>query len=357
MQSFLSRTVLLLMVFILGAILPAQEAVRFSVPEQVKNSLDGLKKTRTANGVFQIKFQNAYFWALENSVYVNITITADLDRDAAGMKEQIKKQYDERVAAEMKKLEEVNRKIKKEEDKKKWEPPALTYPEYFHDLYLRVLQNGQVLQEYRSHVPCDAEAAVYYSFGTVLDPGDYEVLLDINRTDNSLDGTLLFPLQVPALRLSDITRPAAELSISTPVFYAQVTQLLQPEIRFSVVKNKYQIGPAMQDFFPWGARPFRSKDSPTLAFFILGAAMGQGAEPWNIEAVLEIRRGKETEAKFEALKLSNPFFFQPIELVKMNKNANTPLPAGEYILDIKLKDNNQGGKAKGSVEIPFTISE
>ena len=31
--------------------------------------------------------KNAYFWALEKSVYVNVLFTAELDSDAAGMKE------------------------------------------------------------------------------------------------------------------------------------------------------------------------------------------------------------------------------------------------------------------------------
>ena len=357
MHKIMSRAGLSLAVFILAVSLPAQEAGKVSIPEQVKNSLDGLQKTRTANGVFQIKYQNAYFWALEKSVYVNVMFTAGLDNDAEGLRAQIKKTYDERIAAEAKQVEEANKKIKKEADRKKYEPPALAYPEYFHDLYMRVLKGGQVIQEYRSHMPYDGEATANYSFGTILEPGDYEVLLDINRTDNTLDGTQLFPLQVPALRFIDITTPQAELKISAPVFYSEVKQLLQPEARFTVVKNKYEIGPARQDFYPWGDRPFRAKDIPTLAFFVLGAAMTQGNEPWNIAASLEIRRGKETAAKFEALKLTNPYFFQPIEFVKRGKDASTPLPAGEYVLAIQLTDKNQGDKAKGTFEIPIKIIE
>ena len=260
-------------------------------------------------------------------MYVNVLFSAGLDSDAAGMKDLIKKQYDERVAAEMKKLEAVNKKIRKEEDKKKWEPPALAYPKQFP----RPLHAGA--EERPGHPgiplagsPCDSEAEAYYSFGTVLEPGDYEVLLDIDRSDNTLDGTLLFPLQVPALRLSDITAPSKELKISAPVFYAEVKQLLQPEARFTVVKNKYENGPAMLDFFPWGDKPFRSSDKPTLAFFVLGAVAVQSAEPWNISAVLEFRSGKERVAKFEELKLTNPYFYQPIEFVRKDNGKNSPAP-------------------------------
>jgi hypothetical protein len=352
MRKLISRASGLLVILMLGLSLPAQEAGKIAIPENVKNSLDGLLKTRNANGVFNLKFQSAYFWALEKSVYVSVLFTAGLDNDAAAMKDLIKKQYDEKVAAEMKKLDAINKKIKKEEDKKKWQPPALEYPKNFHILYMRVLKGGQVIQEYRSQVPLDNEATAYYSFGTILEPGEYEVLLDVSRSDNTLDGTLIFPLHVPALRLIDITTPSKELKISAPVFYGEVKQLLQPEARFTVVKNKYENGPAMLDFFPWGDRPFKSSDKPTLTFFIQGAV-----EPWNISAVLEIRSGKERVAKFEELKLSNPYFYQPIEFVKKDKDKNSPLPAGDYVLTVEMKDNNQAGQVAGKFDIPFKIIE
>ena len=321
----------------------------------MKNSLDGLLKTRTANGVFNIQYKNSYFWALEKAVYVNLLFGADLDNDVTEMKSQLKKKYDEKVAAEMKKLEEINKKIKKEEDKKKWEPPALTYPETFHNLYMRVMQGSAVVQEYRARVPFDSEATAYYSFGTILAPGEYDVLLNINRIDNSQDGTQIVKLLVPELTLLDITKPRKDLQISAPVFYGEVKQLLQPETRFTVVKNKYENGPAQLDFFPNAGNSFKNGDKPILTFFILGAVAGQGAEPWNLSASIEIRSGKERLAKFAELKLANPYFYQPIEFVKKDKEKISPLPAGDYTLAIELKDNNQSGQAKGIFEIAFKI--
>jgi hypothetical protein len=357
MRKFVARAFWLPVLFILGLALSAQEAVKNPIPESVKNSLDGLQKTRTANGVFNIQYKNTYFWSLEKSVYVNLVFGADLDSDVTDLKSQLKKQYDEKVAVEMKKLEEVNKKIKKEEDKKKWEPPALTYPESFHNLYMRVLQGGQIIQEYRSRIPVDGEAAAYYSFGTILAPGEYDLLWNINRVDSTLDGTQIIKLTVPELTLMDITKPRKDLQISAPVFYAKVEQLLQPETRFTVVKNKFENGPAQLAFFPCASNTFKNSDKPTLTFFILGAVAVQSAEPWNIAANIEIRSGKERAAKFEELKLGNPYFYQPIEFIKKDKDKSSPLPAGEYMLAVELKDNNQGGKAKGVFEIAFKIVE
>lgn len=353
MHKIVLRAGGLLVGLILGLSISAQEAGKVSIPESVKNSLDGLQKTKTANGVFNIKYQNAYFWALEKAVYVNVLFRADLDSDATELKNQLKKQYDEKVAVEMKKLAAINKKIRKEEDKKKWEPPALTYPETFHNLYMRVIKGGLIVQEYRSKVPVDSEAAVYYSFGTILAPGEYDVLLNISRFDHSRDGTQIIKLQVPELTLADITKPRKDLQISTPVFYVlPCAQLLQPETRFTVVKNKYENGPAQLDFFPCASDTFKNSDKPILTFFILGAA-----EPWNISANIEIRSGRERVAKFAELKLNTPYFYQPIEFVKKDQDKTSPLPAGDYMLAVELKDNNQGGQAKGVFEIAFKIVE
>lgn len=357
MRKFMSRAGWMLVLFILGLSLSAQEAVKSSIPETVKNSLDGLQKTRTANGVFNVQYKNAYFWALEKSVYVNLIFGADLDSDVAELKSLLKIKYDEKIAAEIKKTEDANKKIRKEEDKKKYEPAALVVPETFHDLYMRVLKDGVIIQEYRSHIPVDGEAAAYYSFGTILAPGEYDVLLNINRVDNSKDGTQIIKLRVPELTLLDITKPRTDIQISTPVFYKEVKQLLQPETRFTVVKNKYENGPAQLDFFPYTSLTFKNSDKPTLTFFILGAVTAQSAEPWNISAGIEIRSGKERVAKFEELKLSNPYFYQPIEFIKKDNDKTSPLPTGDYTLAMELKDNNQDGQAKGSFEIAFKIVE
>jgi len=360
MHTFMSRAGWLLILLLLCVSLTAQDAGKIPIPEKITQSLDGLQKTRTANGIFRIQYQNAYFWALEKAVYVNVLFSADLDGDAAAMKELLKRQHDENVAAELKKLEEINKKIKKEEEKKKWEPPALEYPAVFHDLYMRVLKDNQVLQEYRSHIPCDGEATSYYSFGTILAPGEYTVLLAIDRVDHSQDGTQLFTLSVPALTVLDIIQPREILETSTPVFYRDVKQLPQSEERFTVVKNKYSIGPARLDFYPFAASQnrFKSSETPTLTFFIRGAIRVQGAEPWNLSAKLEVRQGKDVISKFNELKLTNPYFDQPLAFTRRVKDADSPLAPGDYSLRIELVDlNSAKQKSRGEFDIPFTISE
>jgi hypothetical protein len=360
MYKVMLRASLLMLIFSLSLILPAQGVVKSPIPENAKNSLDGLQTTRVANGIFNIKYQNAYFWALEKAVYVNVLFKADLDNDVADLKNQLKNRYDAFVAAEMKKLEEINKKIKNEEEKKKWEAPPLKYPEAFHDLYLRILKDSIVIQEYRSHVPVDSEATDYYSFGTILAPGEYDVLLDINRTDNSQDGTQIFKIMVPALTVVDIIQLKEKLEISTPVFYREVRQVSQFEERFTVVKNKFAIGPAKLDFFPFllPENQFKTSENPILTFFVQGAVMVQSTDPWNISAKLEVRQGKEVVSKFNEIKMVNPYFDQPLVFVKRVKDVDLPLTPGEYTLQIELVDNNsKKQQGKGAFTIPFKIIE
>jgi hypothetical protein len=362
MYKVMSRAGLLVLILLLSLMLTAQETVKIPIPENVKISLDGLQTTRTANGVFNLKYQNAYFWALENAVYVNVVFTADLDSDIAASKNQLKAKYDAFVAEETKKVEEINKKISKEEDKKKWEAPPLQYPAFFHDLYMRILKDNTVIQDYRSHIPADSDVTAYYSFGTILAPGEYDVLLDVNRTDNTQDGTQLFKLSVPALTVMEIIKPKAKLEISAPVFYREVKQLQQSEERFTVVKNKYAIGPAKLDFFPFQSaeNQFKTTENPILTFFIQGAVMvqTQGAEPWSISAKLEVRQGKEVISKFNEIKLGNPYFNQPLVFLKRVKEVDLPLSPGEYTLHIALVDgNSKDQQGKGDFIIPFKIAE
>jgi hypothetical protein len=158
----------------------------------------------------------------------------------------------------------------------------------------------------------------------------------------------------------DIIQPKEKLEISTPIFYRDVKQLPQSEARFTVVKNKFEIGPAMLDFFPFSffENQFKSSENPILTFFIQGAVMVQGAEPWNMTAKLQVRQGKEVVCKFSELKLVNPYFDQPLIFVKKVNNVDAPLSPGEYVLNIELIDNNSvKQKGKGEFTIPFKIIE
>jgi hypothetical protein len=338
-----------------------------SVPEKVKVSLDALLKTRTPNGNFNMQGVNTYFYASQGSVYINVLFTAELETDRKELKtkmeaeHQIKMdEYNKFVAKEEKKLADRNRKIREQNrdlppsqrlEEKTWKKPAapeLTSRKGYHNLYVRVVQDGNVIQSYKCPMPGDETGTEYYSFGLIVKPGKYDILLNVNRFDDSLDGTLLMETDVPKLTLMDIVTPAKNITNSTPVFFKKINTLHVADKRFNVVTNRFQISPSKLEFYPYEENKFKAGETPTLTFFILGVN-----QPWNVEVKLEIKQGKKKVVAFKVPPMQNPYFYQVIEFKDKDKK---PLKTGDYLLSIELIDNNQKSR-KGELEIPFKIVE
>ncbi len=355
---------ILFVVMFIGVLASAQQS---GVPEKVAISLDALLKTRTSNQVFNMKSVHSYFFASQNSVYVNVLFTADIEKDWKDLKTKVEAEHETRMAEynkfverEQKKLEEANKKIREKNrdlpmsqrmPEKTWEkpaPPELIYPGAYHNLFIRVVQDGQTIQQYKSPIPFNDEETEYYSFGLILAPGKYTLLMNINRYDDSLDGTLLVELEVPKLTVTDMVAPAKEITMSTPIFYKKVNTLNVVENRFTVAKNCYQIDPIKQGYHPYidSEYKFKSSDSPILTFFISGVN-----PPWNVEVKMSVNEGKKKLVSFKVPAMENPYFFQPVEFIDKDK---APLKPGDYVLSISLTDNNNKTR-KGEIEIPFKI--
>jgi hypothetical protein len=372
-------TLVILLIGILAVSCFAQEsqAAKSELPENVKIGLDALLKTRTSNQEFNIKNINSYFYVTQGFVYTNILFSADLDNDAKELKDQIqsnfdkkKAEYDTFVETKQREIVELNKKIEKKNQSiqkskriplKTWTAtpaPQLMFPPAYHHLYLRVVKDGNIEQNFKAPMPLKGDKAEYYSFGLILKPGKYDILINITRFNNTQDGTYLFEVEVPKMTLQDIIVPQKKIGNSTPVFYSKVNTLRTVDNRFTVSKNKYQIAPSKLELFPIISEGNELKvgDSPNLSFFLIGATMGQSNPPWNVTASLKIKQGKKTITKFNDIAMNNPYFFQLIEMTKTVKNKKEKLTPGEYMLEIQLKDNNSKG-AKGVIEVPFKITE
>jgi|GEM_PF-2232363 len=348
--------------------------IKSDVPEKVLLSFDGLIKTRTSNNIYNIKKLDTYFYVLQKSVFVNFIFTADLEAKIDELEKAQKEKFDavkvkyETYITEMEKktaeenimIEGKNKKIKDKAKKialktfEKPQPPVYKKRESFHNLYLKVMKDGAEHQKFKSPIPYSGSGDLeYFSFGLILEPGKYELLIVIDSYDNSEDGTLLAELEVPKLTLSDIAASRKSLETSRPVFYKKVSTLVEAEKRFTVVRDNYQIGIIKQKFSPYTgtAYKFKSGDSPVLTFFLKGSKMVQKNPPWDLTANISILKGKKKAATFKPVKLQNPYFFQPVKLIGM-KNAE--LAEGNYSLRIDLIDNNMKG-LKGKVVIPFDV--
>lgn len=346
-----------------------------NVPDKVKISLDALLKTRTSNQVFNMQFVDAFYFTLQTApdkVYANVLLTAEIDEDVKTLKSEVeekfkavKTKYDKFVENKLKELEEENKRIEnenrgkqkdKQTPKKTWEKPPepeIKYPLSYHNMYLRVVKDGNIIQRFKSPLPNEESKSEYFSFGLIIEPGKYDILININRYDNTQDGTLLIELNVPQLTLRDLVAPMSQMGNSPPNFYKNVNTSRSVEKRFTVLKNKYQIG--QQIFSPYIGKKwvFKADETPVLTFFIKGAANFVNNQPkWNLIPSIEIKKGKEKVVIFKAGLLEAPYFFQKLEFVKDKK----PLPAGDYSISISLVDKIKKGR-KCNIEIPIKIVE
>ncbi|MEN8222823.1 MAG: hypothetical protein ABFR36_06145 [Acidobacteriota bacterium] len=369
---------ILIFIFTLTGLAQDQAAetgeIKNDVPEKVQLSFDGLLKTRTSNNVYNLQKLDTYFYVLQKSVFVNFLFTADLETKIEELEKVSREKFDaekvkyetyitemdKRTAEENIKIVEKNKKIKDSAKKialktfEKPQPPVYKKRGSYHNLYLKVMKDGTEYQKFKSMVPYDGSGDLeYFSFGLILEPGKYELLIVVDSFDNSEDGTLLAELEVPKLTLMDIAAQRKSLETSRPVFYKKVSTLLEAEKRFTVLRDNYQIGIIKQKFSPYTgtAYKFRSGDSPVLTFFLKGSKMVQKNPPWDLTANISIIKGKKKTVTFKPVKLQNPYFFQPVKLIG-KKNAE--LAEGSYSLLIELIDNNMKG-LKGKVVIPFDV--
>ena len=344
------------------------------IPEKVQLSLNGLFKTRTSNNIYNLKKLDTYYYVLQKSVFVNLLFTADLEAKIEelenGLKDKFtatKAKYDnyvaemeKRTAEENIKIEEKNKKIKDSKKKialktfDKPEAPVHKKRASYHNLYLKVMKDGAEYQKFKSEIPYSGSGDLeYLSFGLILEPGKYDLLIVVDAFDDSEDGTLLAEIEVPKLTLADIAAPRKSLESSRPVFYKRVSTLLESEKRFTVVRDNYQIGIIKQKFSPFigDTYKFKSGDSPTLTFFLKGAEMTRNNPPWDLTATISILKGKKKVSIFKPIKLQNPYFFQP---VKIAGQKGKELVEGKYSLLIDILDNNMKS-TKGKILIPFDI--
>ncbi len=328
------------------------------IPEIVEKEFESLSKG-VENNLFSIQHLKDYFWALQTSVYVNVSFKAELLKDVERIKSKIKVKYDEAVSKKKKIIEERNKKIKDEEKKLKWEPPKFedVIPKTFHGLYLRVFKDGKLVQHYKAPVPYDKEPENFYSFGLILEPGNYElhlIIADIVYKEKA--ASKIIKLEVPDVTFKALIKRRGKLSTTEPVFYKKVLQLLEENKQFTVDKNSYQIGPARLVFYPYLKNEFKVEDKPTLAFFIYGTSpvlvRGSNQPQWNIEAKIKIKNDKGKDVlKFKPITLKNFYFYQQISFSTEKKK----LEKGQYKLIIELLDKNN--RRKGKLEIPFSIME
>ncbi len=324
----------------------------------VDSAFNNLDKKGLENDIFKVKYLKSFYWSLQSNVYVNVTFKADLDNDVARIKKEVEDKYNAAVKRKQEIIARQNEKIKNEKNKIKWTPPALEkiMPKTFHALYLRVYKDGNMIQNYKAPIPYDNKPLDFYSFGIILNPGEYTLQIVIaDVVYKKVAGSKVIKINVPDLTVKALMKRRGKLSTTEPNFYKAIKQLVQENKLFTVDKNSYEIGPMKLIFYPYmGTAAFKADSQPVLTFYVFGTTpilvRGSNQPQWNVEAKLSVMKEGKPVLKFKPIKMKNPYFFQPLEFLKKDKK---PLGAGDYILNIELKDKNNG--KKGKVKVSFKI--
>ncbi len=314
----------------------------------------------TENNVFNIQYIKSFYWSLQSNVYVNVAFKAELEQDVKRIKSEVEAKYNEIVAKKKAIIEKQNKKIKKEENKIKWEPPKLeeVMPKVFHAFYVRIYNKGKLIQSYKAPIPYDEKPLEFYSFGVILEPGEYELHMVIaDAVYKKVAGSKIVKIKVPDLTVKALMKKRSKLSASEPVFYKAVKQLMEENKLFTIDKNSYEIGPMKLIFYPYlGTPAFKGTDKPVLTFYVFGTTpaliRGSNQPQWDVEAKLSVLKNGKAVLKFKPIKMKNPYFYQTLEFLKKDKK---PLEAGDYTLKINLLDKNN--RKKGEVKIDFKIVE
>jgi len=349
---------LLICFFLLNAEVGGAEKNKNMLNKIVEKEFSKILKEKKENNIFGVKYIKSFFWSFQSNVYVNIAFKADLEQDVKRIKSEIETKYNQAVTRKKEIIAKQNKKIKKEENKIKWEPPKLEeiMPRTFHAFYVRIFKDGKLVQKYKAPIPYDEKPLEFYSFGVILEPGDYEFYVVIaDAVYKKVVGSKIMKINVPDLTVRALMKKRSKLLTSEPVFYKAVKQLVKENKLFTVDKNSYEIGPVKLIFYPYiGKAAFKGTDKPILAFYVLGTTpiliRGSNQPQWNVEAKLSVLKDGKAVLKFKPITMKNPYFYQILEFLKKDKR---PLEPGNYTLKIDLLDKNS--RKKGKVEIDFKI--
>jgi len=349
---------LLICFFLLNAEVGGAEKNKNMLNKIVEKEFSKILKEKKENNIFGVKYIKSFFWSFQSNVYVNVAFKADLEQDVKRIKSEIETKYNQTVTRKKEIIAKQNKKIKKEENKIKWEPPKLEeiMPRTFHAFYVRIFKDGKLVQKYKAPIPYDEKPLEFYSFGVILEPGDYEFYVVIaDAVYKKVAGSKIMKIKVPDLTVRALMKKRSKLLTSEPVFYKAVKQLVKENKLFTVNKNFYEVSPVKLVFYPYiGAAAFKGTDKPILAFYVFGTTpiliRGSNQPQWDVEAKLSVLKDGKAVLKFKPIKMKNPYFYQILEFFNKDKR---PLEPGDYILKIKLLDKNS--RKKGNVEIGFKI--
>jgi GWxTD domain-containing protein len=166
-----------------------------------------------------------------------------------------------------------------------------------------------------------------YTICNPLPPGDYLLALAFATPNLSKIGTTYIEFSLP--KASSFSRNLD----TTPVFFVESLQKMpEPEMEVALHRDYFRY--SILKIKPKEKNIFSPGETADIFYFIYGARPNKDKK-FQIQVDYAVKKDKETLREYPTRTYESPFVSQPLPLVKEGQE----LEKGEYILEIKIRDN------------------
>ncbi|MHB8054518.1 MAG: hypothetical protein ACYDH3_04650 [Candidatus Aminicenantales bacterium] len=197
------------------------------------------------------------------------------------------------------------------------------------------------------------EAMEWYSFGYPLNPGNYLAAIALSSDDMKKGGVQYYEFTV-----ADPASYTDKLETSTVMCMKDFQQVENPETKAEL--HRGQLSWSIARITPNLSRTIKVGDSLDLFFYIYGARPNAEGK-FDIQIDFEVRQGEKAQIRFAPGQFQSPLISLPLPMkqtleIRTGDKVETKeqnLPAGSYLMLIKLTDKVSG--LKGEKQIEFVI--
>ena len=320
----------------------AQEKEQVKIPKEVAKILEANFPTREARLDISLTYMKTLYFPYQNDYFTVFFLKIKnqaLDYAAPFLAEDKKKGKEKRKEEEKKEIEEEEQILSCNID-------------FFFRIY-SLGKDGQVngihkeiYLPYADQVESkgyNPEEENIYSFGTIFPPGHYLLSAVAASLDLTKIGLIFQEFYLPFS--SDFNKNLG----FTPLFFVKSLKMMpSPDSVINLYKNLFHY--ATLEIEPYFDHEFSLKENLDIFYFILGMTPGEDGK-FKFEVNYIYKKGEEEVVKFEPKVKNVPAPIVSIPLGLLFEEIK--LEAGEYILEICIKDKNS--KKEGTEKISFIV--
>lgn len=196
----------------------------------------------------------------------------------------------------------------------------------------------------------DPEASEWYSFGYPLNPGNFLAAVALSSDDMKRGGVQYYEFSV-----ADPTKHTEKLETSTLLLMKKFEQVENPETKAEM--HRGLLSWSIARITPNLSRTIKVGESLDIFFYIYGVHP-DAAGKCNVTIDFEVRQGDKPQIRFAPGDFQSPLISLPLPMkqtleIRTGDQVETKqqdLPAGAYLIDVKITDKISGLKTEKQLE-------